>query len=352
MGPADFDLQHSIDKYVQLIKGQGSTTSSDEAELTAHLYDACEDLMRHGLNEEEAFIVARRRLGDMEVLTEEYGKVNTTLSTNRVWAYLLIGAGLIPCAWQLLIFGGGYFYLTMYKYFSTSAVTIIAVTTFNVLLIGLIWYSVKRKQDISRYLEDRVTKRPIQTVLLSLIPLAVVALIPSRIKGEISSATNYPVYKFQSDIAEFSLYLLMFSLVAGFLSLVFSLKSTKHISLKSLFEKPSAIFLLFFGLLVQLLAASTRGIHIESIVGSGFIFGLVYMAASFLIAYYNQKESLVKYLLVFSVIGFILEVSVGVVADIGRGDTIFTAYFASGLVLGVLSGALLGTKMKQTILAD
>ena len=350
MGSTDFNLEQSIANHVQLIKGQGSTTSSDEAELTAHLHDACEDLLRNGLSEEEAFIIARRRLGDMEVLTEEYGKVNTTVNTNKVWAYLLIGASLIPVAWQLLTFGGGYFYLTIYKYFGTSAVTVISATVFNVLLIGLVWYSVKRKQNIARYLEDQVAKSPIQTVLLSLVPLVVIALVPSRIKSEISSATNYPVYMFQSDIAGFSLYLLMFSLAAGFLSLVFSLKSSKHISLKSLFVKPSTIFLLSFGLLIELLAASTRGIHIESILGRGFIFGLVYLAASFLIAYYNHKESL-RYLLVFSLIGFVLEVSVGVAADIARGDTIFTAYFASGLVLGVLAGAALGSRMKQVALA-
>lgn len=352
MGPAGFDLQHSIDNYVQLIKGQGSTTSSDEAELTAHLYDACEDLMRHGLNEEEAFIIARRRLGDMEVLTEEYGKVNPSVSTNKVWAYILMGAGLISGAWKLLLLIGGYFYLTMFETFNTSYITTVAVTTFNVLVICLVWYIVKKKHAISVYLEEKMAKKPVSIVVLSYIPLILMMLIPRHISAEISSALNYPVYRVQSDIAQFSFYVLMFGLAAGFLSLVFSLKKAENISLKSLFENPSPVFLLVFGFIIELLAASTRAIRIEGIAGSGLVFGLVYMAASFLIAYYNQKKSIVKYLLVFSVIGFILEVSVGVVADIGRGDTIFTAYFGLGLVLGVLSGALLGMKMKQTVLAD
>ncbi len=351
MGSTGFDLQHSIDNYVQLIKGQGSTTSSDEAELTAHLYDACEDLMRHGLNEEEAFIVARRRLGEMELLTEEYGKVNPNVSTNKIWAYVLMGAGLVSGAWKLLLLIGGYFYLTIFEIFNNSFVTTVAVTTFNVLVICLVWYMVKRKHAISRYLEEKIAKKPVSTVVVSYIPLILMALMPGRISVKISSALNYPVYRVQSDIAHFSFYLLMFSLAAGFLSLVFSLKKTEHISLKSLFENPSPVFLLLFGFIIELLAASTRAIRIESIAGSGFIFGLVYLAATFLLCYHNQKEKLLKYVLIFSGIGFILEVSVGIMADLDRGNTIFTAYFAAGLILGVLGGALLGLKMKQAALA-
>jgi len=351
MGSTGFDLQQSIANHVQLIKGQGSTTRSDEAELTTHLYDACEDLMRHGLNEEEAFMIARSRLGDMEVLTEEYGKVNPSVSTNKVWAYLLLGVSLIAGVWKLITFGVGYIYLLTNRYFSTSYEAVLAVVIFNALLMALIWYLVKKKHDISRYLEEQVANSPVKIVLWSFIPFLSTLILPYDLREKLTKAFTYPMYQFQSRVAELSFSLLIFSVWAGLLCLIFSLRKTEHITLKSLFEKPSVLFLVVFGGMIEVLASFTRLADLESMWWRGFVFGLVYLAGTFLVCYYNQKENLLRYVLIFSGIGFALEVSVGIMADLDRGNTVFTAYFAAGLILGVLSGALLGLKMKQTTLA-
>ena len=71
MEASKFNLGQSVNNHVSQIKQQGSLTDSDAQELTAHLYDATDDLKKHGLSEEEAFIVARKRIGSKEELTKE-----------------------------------------------------------------------------------------------------------------------------------------------------------------------------------------------------------------------------------------------------------------------------------------
>lgn len=117
------------------------------------------------------------------------------------------------------------------------------------------------------------------------------------------------------------------------------------ISLKTLFQKPSVLFLLLFGILIELFAASTRAIRIDSIVGSAMIFGLIYMAASFLIAFYNKGANINKYLMIALVFGLFMEITVGFIADRDRGDTFYTVYFVSGMLLGIVSGRYLGLKL-------
>lgn len=68
MGSSNFNLEQLISDYIDRIRIQGSITGSDAEELTNHLYDATEALNKQGLSEEEAFIIACKRLGTEAVL--------------------------------------------------------------------------------------------------------------------------------------------------------------------------------------------------------------------------------------------------------------------------------------------
>ncbi len=109
---------------------------------------------------------------------------------------------------------------------------------------------------------------------------------------------QYPVHVFKNSFIEFSFYVAFMSMIAGVLSLVFSINKTENLTLKTIFEKPSVLLLLLFGVVIELFAASTRALHIENLVGSALVFGLVYMAASFLITFYNNKSSVNRYLMI------------------------------------------------------
>jgi len=346
MGSSNFNLRQSINNYIDLIRSQGSITGSDAAELTAHLFDATDALRKQGLSEEEAFTIACKRLGNEAVLTEEYSKVNTSVKTNKIWAYLFIGFNLLYALPSLSFTAIAALYLVVYENFSTSMTSVFIITTFHLLFCAFVSYIVKNKRAISHFIEKHVELNTLRFVCLSFIPLFI-NVIPfgAFSKLERSWALKYPVYVFNSSVIEFSFYVAVMSMIAGVLSLVFSINKTENLTLKTLFQKPSVLFLLSFGVVTELFAASTRAMHIESLVGSALVFGLVYMAASFLITFYNYKSNVNRYLLITMFFGVFMEIAVGIYADISRGDTYFTVYFVSGILLGIGLGRYLGVKL-------
>jgi hypothetical protein len=134
MESSNFSLDKAILGYVGLIKNQGSLTGSDADELMGHLYDSAEALLKMGLSEQEAFMVACKRIGNVDLLTEEYGKVNMSLKHNKIWAYLLIGFNMfygIPSMVFALI---SLFYWVTFWYFQTSTVAVLIIVAFQVFL--------------------------------------------------------------------------------------------------------------------------------------------------------------------------------------------------------------------------
>src|SRR5688572_24304670 len=90
-----FNLDQAIKAHVEVLKSTGSITNADAAELTGHLYDATDALLKQQLTTEEAFIIASKRLGSAAELNEEYSKVNTTMSINKIWTYMFVGFNML-----------------------------------------------------------------------------------------------------------------------------------------------------------------------------------------------------------------------------------------------------------------
>jgi hypothetical protein len=80
------DVERWIEQWHSRLAGSELLAGSDVNEMENHLREEMEDLRRSGLSEEEAFLVARRRLGDTAALEQEFAKVNRhRLLTNRLW---------------------------------------------------------------------------------------------------------------------------------------------------------------------------------------------------------------------------------------------------------------------------
>ena len=90
-----FDLSKSLHDWEQQLR-QGDGCSQDNIhELEEHLREEMAGLVRAGLSSEEAFSLAARRLGKVDALNEEFGKVNTGL----VWRNRLrwMASGVLIC---------------------------------------------------------------------------------------------------------------------------------------------------------------------------------------------------------------------------------------------------------------
>ncbi|MCF7945970.1 MAG: permease prefix domain 1-containing protein [Spirochaetia bacterium] len=83
-----FDLESQIRKWKTHLLSAGSLGHSDIEELESHLRDSIDELTEREITQEEAFLIAVRRLGDVSVIQDEFAK----LSTEDLWRQLLVPA--------------------------------------------------------------------------------------------------------------------------------------------------------------------------------------------------------------------------------------------------------------------
>lgn len=76
-----FDLNAAVENWRNELAAQPNLTPDDLRELETHLRDAMAELRQRGLNDEEAFWLAGRRIGQPQQLGEEFKKANPA----RVW---------------------------------------------------------------------------------------------------------------------------------------------------------------------------------------------------------------------------------------------------------------------------
>jgi len=93
----DFIIQEQIDLWVTIIKSEPSITEIDSEELKSHLLDSIDQLKDAGLNEEEAFWVASRRIGTTSDWVEDYCLVNNQVIQLRRSVLILAGVLIYFC---------------------------------------------------------------------------------------------------------------------------------------------------------------------------------------------------------------------------------------------------------------
>ena len=76
-----FDLNTAVESWRQELAAQPSLATDDRRELETHLRDALAELKARGLNDEESFWLARRRVGKPQKLAEEFVKADPA----KVW---------------------------------------------------------------------------------------------------------------------------------------------------------------------------------------------------------------------------------------------------------------------------
>ena len=81
-----FDAEASIREWKDHLRARGGVSEGDLDELEAHLRDVVVDLGAKGLDTEESFLIAVKRLGTADALAGEFGKI----STAQLWKQLLL----------------------------------------------------------------------------------------------------------------------------------------------------------------------------------------------------------------------------------------------------------------------
>lgn len=80
-----FQLEAALQAWSQRFAHTEAMRGADVEELEQHVRDSLTALTSHGLSEEEAFLIATRRVGPTESITQEFGKVNG----GHIWGHRL-----------------------------------------------------------------------------------------------------------------------------------------------------------------------------------------------------------------------------------------------------------------------
>lgn len=81
-----FDLELNISSWCDYLRSSGKLDEVDVIELENHLREQIDELMENGLSEDESFLIGVKRLGNVNLLSEEFSKVNT----ENLWKQLLV----------------------------------------------------------------------------------------------------------------------------------------------------------------------------------------------------------------------------------------------------------------------
>ena len=86
-----FDLEKKMSDWKRDLLHGGDLDVDAVEELESHLRESYENLLGKGLEEEEAFLLALRRMGDKESLKEEFVKVGGLGRWSRRLGWMAIG---------------------------------------------------------------------------------------------------------------------------------------------------------------------------------------------------------------------------------------------------------------------
>jgi hypothetical protein len=90
-----FDLTAAMENWRQGLAAEANLTAEVRRELDTHLRDTVAEFQGRGLNDEEAFWLARRRVGHPQQLDEEFAKANPTAVWRERLFWIWIGLFLL-----------------------------------------------------------------------------------------------------------------------------------------------------------------------------------------------------------------------------------------------------------------
>lgn len=102
-----FDLNAAIENWRNELAAQLELSPDDRRELEKHLADSVTEMRERGLSEEESFWLARRRIGQPQLLAEEFVKADPTKIWRERAFWMVFGplafifwASLLSCFWH------------------------------------------------------------------------------------------------------------------------------------------------------------------------------------------------------------------------------------------------------------
>ncbi|MGO1751476.1 MAG: permease prefix domain 1-containing protein [Psychroflexus sp.] len=88
---SEFNLERSINIWKLKLSEDSSLSHDNIEELENHLYDEIEKLNKLGLSPEESLIIAKKRIGKVDEIKREFGKINNNMVLKKKMLLYLKG---------------------------------------------------------------------------------------------------------------------------------------------------------------------------------------------------------------------------------------------------------------------
>ena len=353
--PNQFQLELAIDGYLQHLQTGGNYTPEDILELKNHLQENVDELKQKQLSAEEAFIIAKKRLGKEEELNMEYKKVNGHVLYNRD----LFVMALSICTYLLF----SYLYtisqngLQYYAVFWAKNIFILGILNYvlQFAIVGGFIYLIFHGNFFLSRTAKLFSKSPANfssLLIILVVALYMIDLYFQRNAGRYLSTDairdRYYQFTINQDVSNFVKITLGSTVLIAFLAaFVTSYKKVKF--LDNIINNAGYIALFCFGFFWDGLAASARmlnGIFLNNTLISSIGFGFIWFIGMFIFNFY-LKENILKRNLVFISFGSVMEFSAGIWINPGLRNGLPVSTYFIALVFGGSLGYLLARILKR-----
>ncbi|MBN2271840.1 MAG: hypothetical protein JXN61_14580 [Sedimentisphaerales bacterium] len=158
-----FDLNEEISKWRCGLAAFQTLEKSDIDELEGHLREEIKRLMALGLLEQEAFYVARHRLGDTDSLAGEFAKINGSVLWSKRLFWAAVGLfGYIVASYAAQSVSAGFVVAAWFAGVKGYALGVLDATAQVVFFLTVVFllYVIGRRKDLKGELFCKVVERP------------------------------------------------------------------------------------------------------------------------------------------------------------------------------------------------
>lgn len=158
-----FDLNEEITKWRTSLAESEKCSRADIDELESHLREEIERLTALKLSEQEAFYVARHRLGDAGSLADEFAKINGSVLWSKRLFWAAVGLfGYVLAAYTAKCISAGFVVLAWFAGVKGYALGVLDATTQVVFFLTVVFllYVIGRRKDLKGELFCKVVERP------------------------------------------------------------------------------------------------------------------------------------------------------------------------------------------------
>lgn len=349
-----FKLEVAVNSYLQHLQENGNYTSEDILELKNHLIDNVTELKKKELNDDEALMIAKKRLGKEEELRMEYKKVNGTRFFNRELFILVLSISTYLLAYYFYVIVTGI--IKEYAIFENKNLTTWGIInySFNIFFTITILYLVFNCKKYIMMAERLFIKSPVNFSLIFIALIGLVYVFNLRVgkmfyKTDLLSAEEIQKRHYAFDIDN-SLRAYIYSGLAcvWIVSILIAfIKSYKKVNfLDSIINNSGYILLFFIGLFWDAVAASARMLNHGDFFISIAVFGIIWLIGIMIFNLHLRKNILVRNLIFIS-FGFLLELSAGIWMNPAlKAGAPVSIYFLA-LIIGATAGFALATFIKN-----